>query len=35
MENVSNLCFLKIKGVSKLKKEIEETKNIKNKVLDF
>jgi hypothetical protein len=26
---------LNVKGVNKLKKEIEETKNIKNKIIDF
>ena len=34
MEKISDLCYLKIKGVSQLNKEIAETKNIQNKFND-
>ena len=35
MEDVSDICYLQIKGKSQLEKEIVETRNIQNKVIDF
>lgn len=34
MQNINDLCFLRVNGVSKLEKEINETKDILCKVID-
>ena len=34
MQNINDLCFLQVNGVSKLEKEINETKDILCKVID-
>lgn len=35
MPTYNDMCFLKVKGVSQLEKEIEETRNMPNKVVDM
>ena len=34
MDDISQISHLKIRGVSQLEKEIKETKNVKNKIID-
>lgn len=33
--DVNDLCFLKVQGISQFEKEIRETKNIPNKIIDM
>jgi len=35
MSDVQDICFMRVEGKSQLKKEIEETKHVRNKTIDM